>query len=172
MRKTARITIWIVIIMLIVTAVAITAIVTSADSIRYELELYRQEHAQSLAQREGGNTGPSLMQAEPGADPAVSPTPAEETSRRLTIRCYGAEVRDEFTMHLSSDSVLTLVAEADPLPENAVFSWTSSDERLLRLTTGEDSAICTVEQLKASQSPVTLTLRCADMSVSLLVRLA
>jgi len=116
------------------------------------------------------NAAPTV---EPPPTPTPTPTPTVEA---INIQCFGTDVKDEFTMHLSSDPKITLQATVLPMEvfttENTHITWKSSDESLFTVTPSDDTRSCTVEMLQSSATPGVLTVSCNGFSVELGVRLA
>ena len=116
------------------------------------------------------NVAPTV---EPPPTPTPTPTPPVEA---INIQCFGTDVKDEFTMHLSSDPKITLQATVLPMEvfttENTHITWKSSDESLFTVTPSDDTRSCTVEMLQSSATPGVLTVSCNGFSVELGVRLA
>ena len=115
------------------------------------------------------NAAPTV---EPPPTPTPTPTPTVEA---INIQCFGTDVKDEFTMHLSSDPKITLQATVLPMEvfttENTHITWKSSDESLFTVTPSEDTRKCTIEMLQTSTTPAVLTVSCNGFSVELGVRL-
>ena len=115
------------------------------------------------------NTAPTV---EPPPTPTPTPTPTVEG---INIQCFGTDVKDEFTMSLSRDPVVTLQARVLPMEiftaENTHVTWKSSDTSLFMVTPSEDSLSCKIEMLQTSTTPGTLTVSCNGYEVKLTVRL-
>ncbi len=107
--------------------------------------------------------------------PTPTPTPTP-TVEGINIQCFGTDVKDEFTMHLSSDNVVTLQATVLPIEtftkDNTRITWSSGDSSLIQVTPSDDTLSCKVEQLQSSDTPATLTVSCNGFTVALTVRLA
>ena len=105
--------------------------------------------------------------------PTPTPTPVVEA---INIECFGTVVKDEFTMHLSSDNIVTLQAKVLPLEtftkENTRLTWKSSDTSFMIVTPSDDTMSCKVEEIQSSATPVTLTVSCNGFNVDLMVRLS
>ena len=120
---------------------------------------------------------PTPVSTAPTVEPPPTPTPTPTpTVEGITIQCFGTDVKEEFTMRLSSDPVITLQARVLPMEvftaENTHVTWKSSDESLFTVTPSEDTLSCKVEMLQTSTTPGTLTVACNGFEVKLTVRLA
>ena len=119
---------------------------------------------------------PTAVSMAPTVEPPPTPTPTPTpTVEGINIQCFGTDVKDEFTMSMSRDPVITLQATVLPMEiftaENTRITWTSSDTSLFTVTPSDDTRSCKVEQLSTG-GPGTLTVSCNGFSVQLTVRLA
>ena len=119
---------------------------------------------------------PTPVDTAPTVEPPPTPTPTPTpTVEAITVQCFGTNVRDEFTMHLSSDPKVTLQASVLPMEvftaENTHITWKSSDTSLFTVTPSDDTLSCTIEMLQTSATPGTLTISCNGFDVKLTVRL-
>ena len=104
--------------------------------------------------------------------PTPTPTPTH-TVDSIKIFNVNNEIKTDFTMHLSQEEKVLLKATAYPVEQftDARFTWTTSDDTLLKLTPSDDTQECTCEILGTRNGGVSLTVSCNGTEVQLIVYL-
>lgn len=119
------------------------------------------------------STPPPVTEAPPTVDvpptPPPTPTPTVES---IKIFNFNNEITSDFTMHMG-DAPVTLQATAYPVEQftDARFTWTCSDESLLKLTVSDDTKECKCEILGTRNGGVSLTAACNGTELKLIVYL-
>ncbi len=90
----------------------------------------------------------------PPPSPTVGPAPEE-----MKVFYYETEL-EEFTEKVGESVRLKVKAYPEADFGDAVFQWSVSDERRIKITVSEDTKSCTVLCLKHEGGAVTLTVRC------------
>jgi len=97
------------------------------------------------------NNVPSIETA-----PTAAPTPTP-TLEKIEIKNYENTVT-EFTMHLSQNEVVPLTAVPYPMTvEGVKFTWSVSDDTVLKLTPSDDTQSCEVAIIGTIAGGVKLT---------------